>query len=76
MLRQIQKKIDDLNEDSDWSDSDEENSPYIMADKYQKKAVKIHKKIQELLKEKGAKNDVSVRFFCMAIFISLESLGM
>ena len=55
MLRQIQKKIDDLEEDSDWSDSDEENSPYIMVDKYKRKAVKIHKKIQELLKEKGAK---------------------
>lgn len=51
MLYQIQKKIDELELDSDWSDDDEENSPYILKDKYERKAVKIHKKIQLLRHE-------------------------
>lgn len=46
-LRRINRKIKELEEDSDWSDGNDENSPYILEDKYKKKAVQIHKKIQE-----------------------------
>ena len=50
-LRRINRKIKELEEDSDWSDGNDENSPYILEDKYKKKAVQIHKKIQEYRQE-------------------------
>ena len=49
-LRMIEKKITELEEDSEWSDCDDDaNSPYILVDKYKRKAIQIHKKIKELL---------------------------
>ena len=50
-LRAIEKKIRELDECSDWSDVDEDDSPYIQVDRYKRKAVKIHKEIQKLRNE-------------------------
>ena len=50
MLRKIDRKIRELELESDYSDGNDEESPYILEDKYKRRAVKIHKKIQELRK--------------------------